>query len=383
MQIPYLNEIIYWADKIVFLLLTLSVGYLFIFAVASLKKIKLIYPAANKSYKYAIFLPAKSGRDEDVLKTVNSFNLQEYPRDKFDIIVISEGLKPSTIELLNSPGIIYLENKDEHTDRRSMLKFAIDQIKGSKYDIAVLMKPNNTVDHVFLKEINKAYHSGGMAIQTHKVAKKTKLNLNILSAIAEEINNSIFRRGHVNLGFSASLIGAGMAFNYEWFEKNISRLGSPGLTKQLESALLKQSVFIEYLENTFTYEDKVKNVEAYNKQRKNWSKTKRYTLKDAFKDFPKALFSGNLDYCDKIAQWVMPSRIFLIAFIIMAGVFLPYYNWTLALKWWILLGVLFFSFSLSIPEKFINLRTIIAIILLPFTVIIVLINKIFYRFRPS
>jgi len=382
MQIQ-INEIIYWADKIVFLLFAMSVGYLFVFAVASLKKIKTIYPPTNKKYRFAVFLPAKKGRDEDVLETLKSFQSQEYPRESFDLIVIYDELRPETIELLNIPGVICLEQKDGQTDRKSMLNYAIIQMKESKYDIAVLMKPSNTVDTFFLKEINKAYHSGGMAIQTHKVAKKIRSNLNILSAIAEEVNNSIFRRGHVNLGFSASLIGSGMVFNYEWFEKNISRFGSPGLTKQLEAALLKQGIYIEYLENTFTYEDKVKNIEAYNKQRKNWSKTKRYTLKDAFKDFPKALFSGNFDYSDKIIQWIMPSRIFLIAFITLAGILIPYYNWTLALKWWILLGLVLFSFSLSIPEKFISFRTFIAIIFLPFTALVIVFSKIFSRIKLS
>ncbi len=383
MEILNLSEITYWADKVLFLLFTMSVSYLFIFALASLKKIKLVYPATNKLYRYAVFIPSKSGTDEDVIKTIESFEFQEYPRDFFDLIIISDGLETDTIAYLNKPGIIYLERKEKNLNRRSMLKYAINQIKHTKYDIAVLMKPSNTVDSIFLNEINKAYHSGGMAIQTHKVSKKMRSNINILSAIAEEINNSIFRRGHVNLGFSSSLIGSGMVFNYDWFEKTLSKLGNPGLTKQLESALLKQCIYIEYLEDIYTYEDKVKNIDAYNKQRENWSKTKRYTLKDAFKDFPKAFFSGNFDYCDKIIQWIMPSRILLITIIVLAGIFIPYLNWALALKWWVLLAVLLFSFSLSIPEKFISIRTFWAIVMIPFTIINVLINKFFSLFKSN
>lgn len=381
MEIVNWNMIIYWADQIIFLLFLLPVGYLLIFSMASLKRIRTTYPAAKKHYRYAVFFPAKMGVDEDIIESVKSFRNQDYPIEKFDIIVISEGLFEQTVISLKETGVIVIERNKSEPGRKSALEAAMKMLDPADYDVAVLMKPNNTVETNYLSEINKAYHSGGMAIQTHRMSKRTHSNLNTLSALAEEINNSIFRRGHVNLGFSSSLIGSGMAFNYKWFQKNISKLGSPGLTKQLEAALLKQGIFIEYLENICTYDEKTKNVSTYNKQRKGWSKAKRFTLKDAFKDFPKALFSGNFDYCVKIFQWIMPSRFILLSYIIIIALLLPTVEWTLSLKWWILLGILLLSFSLSIPEKYINVRTFWALILLPFTLLIILSNRVLSKIR--
>jgi len=381
MEIANWNEIIYWADQIIFLLFIIPVGYLLLFAMASLKKIRTTYPQTNKRYKYAVFFPAKQGMDDAIIDSVNSFLLQDYPKDKFDIIVITDGLSESTINSLQQPGVVLIDRPGGNPGRKSALEDAMNRLDPSEYNVAVLMKPNNTVDPNYLNEINKAYHSGGMAIQTHRLSKNIKSNLNILSALTEEINNSIFRRGHVNLGFSASLIGSGMAFNYNWFLQNVPKLKSPGITKQLEAALLKQGIFIEYLENVCTFDEKSKNVSTYNKQRESWSKSKRYSLRDAFKNFPKSLFAGNFDFCDKIFQWIMPSRFLLLGYIVIIALLLPSVEWTLALKWWILLGVLLLSFSLSLPEKSINFRTFWALIMLPLMVLSIFTNRLFAKFK--
>lgn len=65
-----------------------------------------------------------------------------------------------------------------------------------------------------------------------------------LDAISEEINNSIFRLGHVNLGMSAALIGSGMAFEYSLFYKAMmSNTSVGGFDRVLEMKLLYHRIF--------------------------------------------------------------------------------------------------------------------------------------------
>lgn len=76
-------------------------------------------------------------------------------------------------------------------------------------------------------------------VQTHRVAKNLNTNMAYLDAISEEINNSIFRLGHVNLGMSAALIGSGMAFEYSLFYKAMmSNTSVGGFDRVLEMKLL-------------------------------------------------------------------------------------------------------------------------------------------------
>ena len=58
-----------------------------------------------------------------------------------------------------------------------------------------------------------------------------------------EINNSIFRLGHVNLGMSAALIGSGMAFEYPLFyDAMMDNTSVGGFDRVLEMKLLYKGI---------------------------------------------------------------------------------------------------------------------------------------------
>lgn len=80
--------------------------------------------------------------------------------------------------------------------------------------------------------------------------------------VSEEINNSIFRSGHTRLGFSSALIGSGMAFDYDWLIQYIYKATHVGVDKQLESMLLSQNIYIEFLEDVYTYDEKSKRKDS-------------------------------------------------------------------------------------------------------------------------
>ena len=85
------------------------------------------------------------------------------------------------------------------------------------YDIALIIDADNIINSSYLVELNNAFaDSKVQVVQTHRVAKNLNTNMAYLDAISEEINNSIFRLGHVNLGMSAALIGSGMALNIHY-----------------------------------------------------------------------------------------------------------------------------------------------------------------------
>ena len=81
------------------------------------------------------------------------------------------------------------------------------------------MNADNVVDTNFLEVVNNTYASGSNAIQTHRIYQERPSNVSILNAITDEINNSILRAGHVNLGLSASLNGSGTAIDFTWFKE--------------------------------------------------------------------------------------------------------------------------------------------------------------------
>jgi len=373
--------IVVWSENIFFLLILCAVSYLFIFAIFSFKKQKVRFKETRKRYRFLILLTAHDINDL-VYESLHSFYDQDFPDVNYDIAVVSKHISDNAGRIFkDSPVMLIKRPKDGHFRCQSM-DFALKQID-SDYDVVVIMKAGNTVKPNFLEEINKAYHSGGMAIQTHCVKKDMKSNTAILNALSEEINNSIFRRGHVNLGFSSGLTGSGMAFNYNWFRKNIGKVRKNGLTKQLETLLLKQGIFIEYLEHLYTYEVKNSNHSDSSRHRHYWYSNMFSSLVRVIGDLPKAFFAGNFDYCDKIIQWIIPSRFLLLFLICVFAVGLFLVDWVLSIKWFGLLFFIIMVFDLAIPQKFRNWRTFFALFSLPILTFLNLFNIFRIRNRKK
>jgi len=71
---------------------------------------------------------------------------------------------------------------------------------------------------------------------------------------------------------------------------------------------------------------------------------------------PSALISGNFDYADKIIQWIMMPRVLLVGFTGLITLLITVFQWTICLKWWAILIVLFVSLSFSIPDELVTKR---------------------------
>ena len=243
-----------------------------------------------------------------------------------------------------------------------------------KFDIAVVIDADNVVESNFLTSINDAYYSGSEAIQTHRTAKNLDTDIAILDALSEGINNSIFRLGHVNLGLSSALIGSGMAFDYKWFRENVKKLKTAGEDKELESLLLKDRIYIDYLNNVFVFDEKTKKADAFSRQRRRWLASQLGSLKKGIKDLPSALWTMNVDYIDKIIQWMLLPRVFVLGIITIATLLTTVLNFGMSVKWWLLMIGLLFTFVIAVPDFIANRNNIRAIRKVPLIFTLMFIN---------
>ena len=101
------------------------------------------------------------------------------------------------------------------------MSLAMNATADIPYDAVVIMDADNTAGTSFLSELNPVFQSGARAVQAHRTAKNTNTDIAVLDAASEEINNSIFRSGHIALGLSSALIGSGMALEACWFRQHI------------------------------------------------------------------------------------------------------------------------------------------------------------------
>lgn len=373
-------------DAVVFFFFAIAVLYLLVFAVKSIGKTNNLYEVTKKKYKFAVVFPAYM-EDRVILTSVESFFEQSYPRDKYDVIVVSDRMKDETNTALEQLGAIVIKHDFDNSNKTKALQEAVKYIDAYalNYDYIVILDADNWVDEYFLSKMNDAFYSGCTAIQSHRVAKNYNTNIAILDSVSEEINNSIFRKGHVKMGFSSSLIGSGMAFEYPLFRTYIMKAGNIGVDKQLEKFLLKNRYYIEYLPDIYTYDEKVSKKGQFYRQRGRWLSNQFSNLLSGIFSLPMAAFEGNWDYCNKLFQWMMPPRLILLGVITIIAILFSIFGSILAFKWWALLVVLLIVLAIAIPDYLCNKQLMKALASLPILFVLMLINmfNVFRRNKPS
>ncbi len=340
-------------DWVLFVIVAGTVLYLFIYALAALVGKPEKCPPATRYNRILVLIPAYK---EDVVieSTVRSFLKQTYPKEHHDVVVIADHCQPATSEKLRQYPITVLTPDFEESLKSKSLSYAMDFISPRKYDIVVILDADNTVEPHFLKVINDFYESGCHAIQAHRVAKNRNTETALLDAIFEEINNSIFRTGHVRLGISSALVGSGMAFDFEWFRNNVTKLTSAGEDKELEALLMKQRIFVDFLPDLYVYDEKTQKEKTFQRQRRRWMAAQFHSLFSNLPQLIPALLQRNLDYADKIIQWMLLPRIPMIGIILIMSVGMFLFHWTAAIKWWFLLLMVMGTFAMCVPDELVN-----------------------------
>ena len=362
-------------DWILFTLLALCVGYLLLYAIASKFYRAPRFPDARTFRRFVVLFPAYK-EDRVIASSVRSFLQQDYPQELFDIIVISDQMQDATNEDLRSLPIRLLIADYRDSSKAKALTMAMESVSGEHYDIVAIMDADNLTSPDFLAEINRAFDNGARSVQAHRTGKNMNTDISVLDGISEEINNGIFRSGHNALGLSAALSGSGMAFEAEWFRKNVRLLETAGEDKELEVLLLQQRIHTTYLPQIPVYDEKTQKEEAIGNQRKRWIAAQFGILRHSLSGLREAVSKGNMDYCDKILQWMLPPRliqlagVFGLTFIFtVIGVWQAVQGagqeWTAAIKWWILSAAQIMAMLLPIPGRLLDKRLGKAILRIP------------------
>ena len=305
-------------DWILFILLALCVGYLLFYAIASKFYRPRKLSEARILRRFLVLFPAYK-EDRVIVSTIRSFLKQEYPKEMYDVLVISDQMQPDTNAALQALPVCLQVAGYTNSSKAKALTLAMNVTANESYDVVVIMDADNVTTPNFLAEINRAFDSGLHAVQAHRTGKNMNTDIAVLDAISEEINNGFFRSGHNAIGLSAGLAGSGMAFDVHWFRRNVGHLQTSGEDKELEALLLKQRIHIEYLEQLPVYDEKTQGEKGFYNQRRRWLATQFAQWGRVFKDLPQAILSGNIDYSDKLIQWVLPPRLILFGGIIVMG----------------------------------------------------------------
>ena len=347
-------EIIHILEIILWFVIAGSVVYVVFFAIISLfyeKEDRIAIHAAalsNRMTKFLILYPAYK-EDSVIINAVEQFLLQDYPKDLYTVIVISDHMEPETNERLKKLPITLLQPTFDKSSKAKAMQFAIENVN-SDYDNVVILDADNVVRPEFLSQLN-ILCSVYDAIQCHRCAKNANNDVAVLDGASEEINNTLFRKAHNRLGLSSALIGSGMCFNYNLFKENVFKLTTAGEDREMEALLLHQGVFIKYAPDIHVFDEKVSNQDNFQRQRMRWMTAQVQSLFSQLPKVPKALLHGNINFVDKVIQQALIPRSILIVLLGGISVLMTLIVPEWCEKWWILLGILAISLFIAIPNQ--------------------------------
>jgi len=370
--------ILEYIDLALFIVMSLTVAYMGVFAIFSQFSRHSATPKSKRENRFIILIPAyRSG--PSVLKTVKSILGQTYAQRLFDVTVISDHVDEMTNFQLAQQPVTLLTPNFEKSAKSKSLQLAINNLPQFKiYDIVIILNAGNVVEPEFLAQMNEAYEAAGTkAIQSHRISYNRDTVSARLNATFEEINNSVFRRGHIAVGLSAALSDSGMAYSFNWFKENIKKIQVSTEDKEMEAMLARQHVYVDYFDNIYVYDEKSRLAEDFNREHTSWVKTQLRTILRNIQYLPLAILNRQYDLADKIVQWLLIPRMVLMLTIMFMGVVVPFFYMSLAFKWWALFAVVLLIFAIATPNYLVDDkwdRTF-------FSIPLVLLNSVLKRFK--
>lgn len=365
-------------NQILFIILLIPTCYFLLFAVAAWLKDNKTYEAAKDERSFIILIPAYKS-DSCILDTARHAAAQNYPKSKFRAIVISDSMRDETNNMLRSEGMEVMEVEFENSTKAKSLHEAIRRLGSNAADKIVILDADNIIGEDFLQRLNAAFEGGAQAIQAHRTAKNRDTDIAIIDAASEEINNSIFRKGHNALKMSSALIGSGMAFDYSWFANSIDKFVTAGEDKEMELKLLRDGIFVTYLEDAFVLDEKTRESSNYYNQRRRWIASQYHLFGGSFKNWDSV--KDKLGYIDKLFQWLLPPRMIILALTPLLSIIFSIFGAANAWSWWKLTIALVLAMIFAIPSDMMDRRLMKALLQVPKLAAMAFAN--FFRMRGT
>lgn len=354
-------QIIHIIDLILWVFMAFSVGYVFFFALMSLLKQPAKHsnapvgsPIEEEATDFLVIYPAYR-EDAVIRRSVETFLQQDYPHAHYQLVVVSDAMRPDTNEWLATQPLILIQPSFEKSSKAKALQQAMtecgDWKTESKCRKVVVLDADNIVAPDFLSRLHAVCQQTDAVIQCHRTAKNADNNIAALDGISEEINNTLFRRAHNNIGLASALIGSGMCFDFLWFKQHVSHLSTAVEDRELEALILYEGLHIHYAEDILVMDEKVSSGDNFQRQRLRWMTGQVQSLFSMLPQVPKALIHGNINYIDKTLQQALVPRSILLISLPLLGLLLTLVYWPWGLKWWMLLGCLALSLFIAIPPQ--------------------------------
>lgn len=342
--------------------------YSFFLGTAGLFYKNLTPPEARRLRRVAVLIPAY--KEDGVITGVAEQALQQsYPSEFYDVVVIADSLQATTLEHLRRLPIKVIEVSFEKSTKVKALNRAM-QLLGDDYDCALILDADNIMERDFIRRMNNLFDLGYKAIQARRDPKNENTSMALLDGLSETINNFIYRQGNVALGWSASLNGSGMMFEYDVFKRIMGEMNSiGGFDRELELRLLEGGTKVYFAKNIIVFDEKVANQQVFERQRKRWISSHFYYLRKYFKQGWRRFFKGDMAYFNSsVLRNIQLPRLLNLGLLTLTLALSFIFSTYLSVSpwlWVLLLGMNVTAMAFAVPRRFYNMKLLKSIVLLP------------------
>ena len=244
----------------------------------------------RRELSFRIVVPAHN-EEAGIGSTVESLLAVDWPREKFEVVVVADNCVDATADVARAAGAIVLERTNATLRGKGYaLELAFDTIlKDGDADAVVVVDADTIVSPNLLAAFATRIEQGALAMQAEYGVRNVHASWRTeLMALALGMFHALRNNARERLGLSAGLRGNGMCFTRDCLERFPHK--AYGLVEDVEHglALGRGGVRIVAVVDAFVLGEMVSGGKASESQRRRWedgrAKLKREVLPDVVRD---------------------------------------------------------------------------------------------------
>ena len=160
-------HLLIYIDIALFIFIAFFIGYDLFFTLASFFRRRHRKHRSIRLQKFAVIFAAYK-EDQVIQESVERILLQDYPADKYRVIVVSDHMREETNQALAKLPIELLTPDFEHSMKHKSITYALEYLKEG-IDKVVILDADNLTDTDFLTRINDITQDNEQSLHTKEV----------------------------------------------------------------------------------------------------------------------------------------------------------------------------------------------------------------------
>lgn len=214
-------QFLYFVQQALIWIITIYWIYQLVVSICSFVTLKEKPFIVNKNHKFLAIIPAHN-EEAVVGNLIESLQKQNYPKNKYDIIVIADNCTDKTKEVAESYGVKIFERHEEDPAKRTKgdaLRLLLNTLLSDPkmdYDAFCVFDADNIVDPNFIKAMNKHLCQGEEVVQGYRDIKNpTDSWIASGYAIFYWTMNRFYHLARYNAGLSPLINGTGFMVKFD------------------------------------------------------------------------------------------------------------------------------------------------------------------------